>query len=110
MEEIQAIKEANSQEEIEDGDQTLIILDVGELFVILRVLYVQEATCELRHREQIFHTRCILGGKGCELIIDGASCTNVASTTLINKLQLPTKVHATPYSLMAQTRKRGNRF
>jgi len=33
----------------------------------------------------------------CAHIIDGG-CTNVASATLIDKLQLPTKVHATPYS------------
>jgi len=35
----------------------------------------------------------------CELIIDGGSCTNVASMTLIDKLQVPTKVHPTPYTL-----------
>ena len=35
----------------------------------------------------------------CELIIDGGSCTNVPSTTLIDKLQLPTKVHPTLYSI-----------
>jgi len=52
--------------------------DVGELLVIRRALHAQEV---------------------CELIADGGSCTNIASTTLINKLQLPTKVHPTPYSL-----------
>jgi len=35
----------------------------------------------------------------CELIIDGGSCSNVASMTLIDKLQSPTKVHHTPYTL-----------
>jgi len=35
----------------------------------------------------------------CELIINRRSCTNVASTTLIKKFQLPTKVHLTPYSI-----------
>jgi len=35
----------------------------------------------------------------CKLIIDGESCTNVTSKKLIQKLQLPTKVHPTPYSL-----------
>ena len=35
----------------------------------------------------------------CELIINRGSCTNVASTTLIDKFQLPTKVHPIPYSL-----------
>ena len=31
--------------------------------------------------------------------IDGDSCTNVASNTLVDKLQIPTKKHPTPYSL-----------
>ena len=35
----------------------------------------------------------------CELIIDGGSCINVAFITLINKLQVPTKVHSTLYTL-----------
>ena len=35
----------------------------------------------------------------CELIIDGGSCTNMASMTLIDKLQVPTKVPPTPYTL-----------
>jgi len=34
-----------------------------------------------------------VGGLVCELIIDGGSCTNIASTTLIDRLQLPTKVY-----------------
>ena len=43
MEKIQAIEEAISEEEVEDDDQTLITLDVGELLVIRRALLVQEA-------------------------------------------------------------------
>ena len=35
----------------------------------------------------------------CDLINHGGSCTNEASTTLIDKLQLPTRVHPTPYYL-----------
>ena len=36
---------------------------------------------------------------GCDLIIDGGSCNNVASMTLTDNLQVPTKVHPTPYTL-----------
>jgi len=35
----------------------------------------------------------------CEILIDGGSCTNTASMTLIDKLQVPTKVHPTSYTL-----------
>jgi len=34
-----------------------------------------------------------------ELIIDGGSCTNVASMTPIDKHQVSTEVHPTPYTL-----------
>jgi len=40
VEEIRAIKEATTEEEVEDMDQTLITPDVGEIFVIRRALHV----------------------------------------------------------------------
>jgi len=86
VEEIQAIEEATSTEEVEDENQTLVTPDVGKLFVIRRAFHVQEAPYELSQREQIFHTRYTIGGKVCELIIDGGSSTHIASTTLIDKL------------------------
>ncbi|CAL9121046.1 unnamed protein product, partial [Musa textilis] len=50
-------------------------------------------------RENIFHTRCTINGKVCSVIIDGGSCTNVASTNLVDKLKLPTTKHPQPYKL-----------
>ena len=38
-------------------------------------------------------------GKICSLIIDGGSCTNVASQRLIEKLSLKTSSHPRPYKL-----------
>ena len=99
LEEIHAIEESTSEEEVEDEDQTFITLDVGELLVIQRVFHVQEAHCDPNQREQLFHTRCTIKGKVCELIIDGENYTNAASTTLTDKLRLPTMVLPTPNSL-----------
>jgi len=67
--------------------------------VIQRALHVQDALYEPSQGEKIFYTRCTIGGKVCELIIDRGSCTSIASTTLIDRLQLPMKVHPIPYSL-----------
>ncbi|XP_068504560.1 uncharacterized protein [Phaseolus vulgaris] len=50
-------------------------------------------------RENIFHTRCSIQGKICSLIVDGGSCTNVASSRLVTKLNLETKPHPRPYKL-----------
>ena len=38
-------------------------------------------------------------GKICSLIIDGGSCTNVASQRLIGKLALKTSPHPRPYKI-----------
>jgi len=46
VQEIQAIEEATSEEEVKDEDQTLITMDVGEHFVIQRSQHTQESTCE----------------------------------------------------------------
>ena len=52
-----------------------------------------------QQRENIFHTRCHINNKVCSIIIDGGSCTNVTSTTLVEKLNLPTLKHPRPYKL-----------
>ena len=49
--------------------------------------------------DQIFNSKCTIKGRVYGLIIDGGCYTNVASNTLINRLQILTKEHPTPYSL-----------
>ncbi|KAG7568008.1 Integrase catalytic core [Arabidopsis thaliana x Arabidopsis arenosa] len=71
----------------------------GELLVARRVLLSQEKSLEDEQRENLFHTRCHIKDKVCSLIIDGGSCTNVASMTLVKKLNLEMKKHPRPYSL-----------
>jgi len=48
-------------------------------------------------RENIFHTHCTINDRVCYLIVDNESCTNVASTTLVEKLKLNVKPHPYPY-------------
>ncbi|KAI9191578.1 hypothetical protein LWI28_010302 [Acer negundo] len=50
-------------------------------------------------RVNVFHTRCHVNDKVCSLIIDGGSCTNMASTTMVEKLNLTTLKHPKPYKL-----------
>ncbi|XP_017629802.1 uncharacterized protein LOC108472753 [Gossypium arboreum] len=70
----------------------------GELFVVKRSLSLQSVE-DKQQRENIFHTRCQVQGKICSVIIDGGSCTNVASTFMVEKLGLPTTKHPSPYKL-----------
>ncbi|KAK9756245.1 hypothetical protein RND81_01G083900 [Saponaria officinalis] len=50
-------------------------------------------------RDQIFHTKCQVGDKWCSVIVDGGSCTNVASSEMVTKLGLTTTAHPRPYAL-----------
>ena len=59
----------------------------------MRVVSVQAKEDDELQQENIFHTRCHVQNKVCGLIIDGGSCINVASITLVEKLGLPTSKH-----------------
>ncbi|XP_035546395.1 uncharacterized protein LOC109000434 [Juglans regia] len=79
-----------------DDEQNAV---VGDLLVARRVLNVQVKEEESNQRENLFHTRCFVNNKVCSVIIDGGSCTNVASTYLVEKLALTTLKHPQPYRL-----------
>ncbi|XP_048228311.1 uncharacterized protein LOC125369575 [Ricinus communis] len=66
--------------------------------VVRRVLN-SEPLKDMQQRENLFHTRCKVLDKTCDVIVDGGSCTDVASTELVSKLKLPLRNHAKPYKL-----------
>ena len=70
-----------------------------EILVTRRTLNAQPKAKEDEQRENLFHTRCLVQDKVCSLIIDGGSCTNVASEELVNKLGLEVYKHPKPYVL-----------
>jgi len=49
--------------------------------------------------KRIIDTRCHIKNKVCSMIIDNDRCTNVASTTLVRKLNLTSTKHASSYML-----------
>jgi hypothetical protein len=90
-----------------DDDQMPILEDVcaddveypvkGESLVARRALSAQVKDDDMKQqRENIFHTRCHINNKVCSMIIDGGSCTNVACTILVEKLNLPILKHPKP--------------
>ena len=62
----------------------------GELLVTRRIMNVQAKMEDEVQCENIFYTRCKVQDKVCGMIIDGGSCTNIASTILVEKLHLYT--------------------
>ena len=88
----------DSMSSLEDADDEEYAVQ-GELMVARRALSVQSKEDDEMQRDNIFHTRCHVQNKVCSVIIDGGSCTNVASTTMVEKLGMQTSKHPQPYKL-----------
>ena len=88
----------DSMPSLEDADDVEYAVQ-GELMVARRALSVQAKEDDEMQRDNIFHTRCHVQNKVCSVIIDGGSCTNVASTTMVEKLGMSTCKHPRPYKL-----------
>jgi len=74
-------------------------LDEREILVVRKSLSASAVLENQEQREVILHVRYTIRGKICSLIIDGGSCTNVASKSLVDKLKLPTMPHPSPYTI-----------
>ena len=90
--------DCDSMPSLEDVDDKEYAIQ-GELMVAMRALSVQAKGDDEVHWENIFQTRCHVQNKVCSVIIDGASYTNVASTTLVEKLGMLTSKRPQPYKL-----------
>ncbi|PKU80605.1 hypothetical protein MA16_Dca011729 [Dendrobium catenatum] len=102
MEERDQEAQESFEPEVNDPDDgqpstTIIPPDEGPLLVLRRLLNSHKE--EPMQRHNIFRTRCTVDGRVCQLIIDSGSCENVASTVLIERLNLPTEDHPSPYKL-----------
>jgi len=71
----------------------------GDLLVVRHMLGKLQNPFDEIQRGNIFHTRCLINDKLCLLTVDRGSCTNVASTRVVEKLGLPTVFHTQPYKL-----------
>ncbi|XP_016732573.2 uncharacterized protein [Gossypium hirsutum] len=99
--------ESDSEEEVherstkEDEENDLEVAESGqvmEIMVVKRSLNMQQVQDE-QQRETIFHTRCKVQDKVCVVIIDSGSCTNVASSMMVDRLGLKTTKYPNPYKL-----------
>ena len=90
--------DCDSMPSLKDADDEEYVVQ-GELMVARRALSVQTKEDDKMQWDNIFHTRSHVQNKVCSVIIDGGSCTNVASTTMVEKLGMPTSKHPRPYKL-----------
>lgn len=66
-----------------------------------RIPYSKEISTSQDLREQVFRSRFTIRGKVSNFVIDGGSCANVASTTLVEKPGLQLREHPHPYHLQS---------
>ncbi|XP_074305010.1 uncharacterized protein LOC141639939 [Silene latifolia] len=91
--------------EVEEWEREGLVECEEEENLVLKEMEAEEessqdqAPVEADQRSLIFRSRCIVQRRVCNLIIDGGSCTNVASITMVNKLNLVTQDHPNPYKL-----------
>nr|XP_043619798.1 uncharacterized protein LOC122591603 [Erigeron canadensis] len=83
----------------DESEETYVGADIGDMLVVRRVMHANEVVTDAAQRENIFHSRCTVKGKVCDLIIGGGSYANAASTYMVEKLELPTVKHPRPYKL-----------
>jgi len=70
----------------------------GELLVLRRTLSGLNGNQDEK-RENIFHSRCTAKGRVCLLIIDSKSCTNMSSSSMVEKLNLQAMILAHTYNI-----------
>lgn len=96
--------EKENFEEVKDVDyensDESIKRDVAETLVIKKSLMMPKKPKEDSWLcNNIFYTSCTIKEKICNVIIDGGNCKNVISQDAVEKLQLKTKKHPSPYKL-----------
>ncbi|XP_074292404.1 uncharacterized protein LOC141619274 [Silene latifolia] len=85
-------KRALTAMEIEEWEREGLVRYEEDESLVLEEMEAEEKSSKIRSRYTV-------QGRVCNLIIDGGSCTNVASTTMVNKLNLVTQDLSNPYKL-----------
>jgi len=88
--------DAPDEFESDEGEDVGAEMHDGGLLMVRRMLGNHIEPLDQSQRDNIFHTRCTVQGQLCMVIVDSGSCTNVASTRMVTKLNLPTKPHPSP--------------
>ena len=88
-------EDGEAEEELLSGDA-----ESGSLFMVRRVCFTpRKAEDGDEQHHNLFHSRCKIGGKVCQLVIDSSNCENVVAEEVVEKLALETEKHPNPYCL-----------
>ena len=89
----------NPMPSLEDANDGVEYHIDGKLMIARRALNMQVKEYAKVQRDNIFHIKWHVKDKVCSMIIDYRSCTNVATTSLVEKLNLKTLKHPRVYKL-----------
>ncbi|XP_026420700.1 uncharacterized protein LOC113316766 [Papaver somniferum] len=88
------------EETTEPQDEVEVLkADSGPALMLRRVCLAPRGTDINPQRHNLFHSKCTIGGKVCNFIIDSGSSENVIAEEVVTKLQLSTELHPNPYKL-----------
>ncbi|KAI0524322.1 hypothetical protein KFK09_003688 [Dendrobium nobile] len=74
--------------------------DVGEpLVCVIEKLLLAPKQPDVSQRNALFRTKCTVGGKVCDLLIDSGCTENVVSRAMVQALQLKTTKSSNPYKI-----------
>lgn len=82
-----------------------LVADHGPCLMVRRVCLAPRHIDDNPQRHNLFHSKCTIGGKVCNFIIDSGSSENVIAEDVVNKLKLSTDLHPYPYKLAWLDRK-----
>lgn len=66
---------------------------------MIRLIINYEVKADYEQWKNLFRTRCTIQNKMCRVIIHNGSQSSVASSTVVEKLNLSTTKHPQPYTL-----------
>ena len=89
---------ATNHAENEEVHVDPIDADRYKSLVVQHVLSTQLAQAE-KISDTLFHTKGVVKERSIHIIIDNGSCNNLASTTLVERLSLPTRAHPHLYHI-----------
>ncbi|XP_020700281.1 uncharacterized protein LOC110112409 [Dendrobium catenatum] len=96
----EADEEEDDNEIEEENDFEEVTGDVGEplICVMEKLLLAPKQPCTSQ-RNALFRTKCTIGGKVCDLLVDSGCTENVISRAVVHALKLKTTKNPNPYKI-----------
>lgn len=88
-------EESNGEDDFEEE----ISPESDHNLLVVRKILLGDPQVDERQRNNLFHTRCKIGEKTCNVIVDSGAQIDVISSEAVSKLKLHTRVHDEPYKL-----------